>query len=86
MSARATLPLDLPAAMSSTTTSTSARLSRRPMTSFELSREDKLLLDALVARTGATSKREAIVTGLRRYAAAEGISIDDLDQEDRAAA
>lgn len=78
------LPLELPAAEDRY--STSNRPARRPITSFELRFEDQVVLDALIERFEAKTKREAIVASLRSAAAAEGIDVDELIREARAAA
>jgi hypothetical protein len=78
------LPLDLPAAKAQRTTSN--KPARRPITSFELRFEDQVVLDALIDRYSAKTKREAIVASLHRAAIAEGIDVDTLIRKARAAA
>lgn len=56
------------------------------MTSFKMSAEDELILDALREAYGTEISGEAIRRGLRAAAAAEGIAIDTLDGETAAAA
>lgn len=84
MPASSTLPLDLPAVKAQRTTSN--KPARRPITSVELGFEDQVVLDALIEFYGAKTKRVAILAGLRRAAIAEGIDIDTLIREARAAA